>query len=184
MSPRNKKNINISKAIQSSNAGGIQGFGQYPHPYNVSFFKNPMQYIHDHVHFLNNNKFFAGICMIMLNIGSKFISVQFSKSTEEYLKLSITRQILIFTMAWMGSRDIYTAFALTAIFIVLSDHLFNEESDFCIVPHEHRVLHKFVDTNNDGIISNEEISNAIAVLEKAKKEKQMQSQKDSMNNIK
>ena len=44
-------------------------------------------FAHNHIMFLNNSKFFAGIVMILLNIGSKFLSIQFSKSTEEYLKM-------------------------------------------------------------------------------------------------
>ena len=147
-------------------------------------FTNFFGFIHDHVMFLNSSKFFAGIVMIMLNVGSKFISIQFSKSTEEYLKYSISKQLLVFAMAWMGTRDIYTALALTAIFVVLSDHLFNEESHLCVVPHEYRVLNKNInesmDTNNDGKVSEAEYNQALAVLEKAKKEKQLQAQKDAM----
>jgi hypothetical protein len=112
--------------------------------------------------------------MILLNVGSKFISIQFSRSTEEYLKMSVTKQILVFAMAWMGTRDIYAALGLTAVFVILSDHLFNEESSFCVVPHNYRILHKLeaaVDNNNDHVVTNEEISTAIAILEKAKREK-------------
>jgi len=147
-------------------------------------FTNFFGFIHDHVMFLNSSKFFAGIVMIMLNVGSKFISIQFSKSTEEYLKYSISKQLLVFAMAWMGTRDIYTALALTAIFVVLSDHLFNEESHLCVVPHEYRVLNKnineAIDKNNDGKVSEAEYNQALAVLEKAKKEKKLQAQKDAM----
>ena len=158
-----------------------------------SFLANPFGFIHDHIGFLNNSKFFAGIVMILLNVGSKVISIQFSKSTEEYFKSSLTRQILIFAMAWMGTRDIYVALALTAIFVVLSDHLFNEESRFCIVPHKYRLLDKALDTNGNGFVSEEEIKNAERILEKAKEEKKVKAQrqalydfeleKDDMNNI-
>ena len=55
-----------------------------------------IDFVHNHIIFLNNSKFFAGIIMILLNIGSKFISVQFSKSTEEYLKMNVTKQLLVF----------------------------------------------------------------------------------------
>jgi len=139
-----------------------------------NFFIRTIDYIHDHISYLNNSKFFAGCIMILLNVGSKFISIQFSRSTEEYLKLSITKQILVFAMAWMGTRDIYAALGLTAVFVILSDHLFNEESSFCVVPHNYRILHKLeaaADTNNDNIVSHDEINAAIAVLEKAKREK-------------
>ena len=135
------------------------------------FLNESIAFIHNHIMFLNNSKFFAGVVMILLNIGSKFISIQFSKSTEEYLKLNVTKQLLIFAMAWMGTRDIYIALVLTAVFTILSDHLFNEESQFCCVPEKYRILSKIVDTNSDDNITDEEINNAIFVLEKAKRDK-------------
>ena len=140
---------------------------------------NTLSYINQHVIFLNNNKFFAGIVMILLNIGSKFIMVEFSKSTQEYMKYTVCKQILVFAMAWMGTRDIYTSLGLTAIFTILSEYLFNEESPLCVVPPEYRVLHKLADTNNDGVVSDTELSAAIALLEKAKKDKQKKEQKDA-----
>jgi hypothetical protein len=82
-------------------------------------------------------------------------------------------------MAWMGTRDIYVALGLTAVFTILSDHLFNEESSLCVVPHDFRVLHKLMDVNNDGNVSETEIASAIAVLEKAKREKQRKEQKEA-----
>ena len=150
-------------------------------PPKVKGFYGTMQYAHDHIMFLNNNKFFAGIIMILLNVGSKFISIQFSKSAEEYLKMSVTKQILVFAMAWMGTRDIYTALVLTAVFVILSDHLFNEESHLCVVPHKYRILDKLIDTNNDGVVSPEEIKQAQVVLERAKQEQLKQEQKKAMS---
>jgi len=136
-----------------------------------NIFYESISFVHNHILFLNNSKFFAGVIMILLNIGSKFIAIQFSKSTEEYLKMNVTKQLLVFAMAWMGTRDIYTALVLTAVFTILSDHLFNEESPYCCVPEKYRILGKLVDENKDGVITEEEINNAIAVLEKARKEK-------------
>jgi hypothetical protein len=134
-------------------------------------------YMNHHIMYLNNSKFFAGVIMILLNVGSKFIAIQFSKSSEEYMKYSISKQLLVFSMAWMGTRDIYTALGLTAVFTILSDYLFNEESKLCIVPPKYRVLNKLIDTNNDNEVSEPELAAAIAVLEKAKREKQKQTQK-------
>ena len=143
-----------------------------------SGFSFVMDFIHNHVMYLNNSKYFAGVVMILLNVGSKFISVQFSKSTEEYLKYSVSKQILVFSMTWMGTRDIYTALGLTAIFTVLSEYLLNEESSCCVVPHRYRVLHKLMDKNGDGQVDETEISSAIAILERAKREEQKKKQKD------
>jgi hypothetical protein len=119
--------------------------------------------------------------MILLNVGSKFMSIQFSKSTEEYMKFSLSKQLLVFAMAWMGTRDIYVALGLTAVFTILSEHLFNEESSLCVVPHDYRVLHKLIDSNNDGDVSETEITSAIAILEKAKREKQRKQQKEAFS---
>jgi hypothetical protein len=60
--------------------------------------------------------------------------------------------------------------------VILADHLFNHDSRFCIVPSSYKKIEKAMDTNNDGVISADELSSAIAILEKAKKEKQQQSQ--------
>jgi hypothetical protein len=142
---------------------------------------NTVSYFNHHVMYLNNSKFFAGVIMILLNIGSKFITIQFSKSTEEYMKWSVSKQLLVFAMAWMGTRDIYTALGLTAVFTILSEYLFNEESSLCIVPYQNRVLHKLIDTSDDGVVSESELAAAIAVLEKAKREKQRKAQKEAFS---
>jgi hypothetical protein len=140
---------------------------------------NGISYMNHHIMYLNNSKFFAGVVMILLNVGSKFIQIQFSKSTEEYMKYSVSKQLLVFSMAWMGTRDIYTALGLTAVFTILSEYLFNEECSLCIVPHKYRVLHKLVDTNGDGVVSEPELAAAIAVLEKAKRDKKRKEQKEA-----
>ena len=132
---------------------------------------NGVGFVNHNIMYLNNSKFFAGIIMILLNIGSKFITIQFSKSTEEYMKMNVCKEILVFAMAWMGTRDIYVALGLTAVFTILSDHLFNEESSLCIVPEKYRILDKILDTNSDGEVSETELAQAITILEKAKREK-------------
>ena len=152
-------------------------FGGKPTVFTPLF--NGFSYINHHIMYLNNSKFFAGVVMILLNIGSKFITIQFSKSTEEYMKYTVSKQLLIFAMAWMGTRDIYTALGLTAIFTILSEYLFNEESHLCIVPSKYRILHKLVDTNEDGVVSEPELAAAIAIMEKAKKEKQRKERKET-----
>jgi hypothetical protein len=149
----------------------------------IGFFWNIFLNINQHVMYLNNSKFFAGVIMILLNVGSKFIQIQFSKSTEEYMKWSVSKQLLVFSMAWMGTRDIYAALGLTAVFTILSEYLFNEESRLCIVPHKYRVLHKLIDTDEDGTVTETEVSTAIAVLEKAKKEKNRKQQRTVYQNF-
>ena len=144
-----------------------------------SEFNEIFSYLHNNILAINNSKLFAGLMIITLNIASKFVNIKLSKTVESYLKFTFSKQILVFAIAWMGTRDIYASLMLTAAFTILSDHFFNEDSTYCIVPEKYRVLSKAMDTNSDGKVSQEEVNNAIAILSKAKKEKQKQKQKES-----
>ena len=128
--------------------------------------------IHESISSLNSNMFFAGIMMLTLNIGSRYVQLNLSPSAESYLKYAITKEFLVFTIAWMGTRNIYVALTLTAVFVVLADYAFNDKSNFCILPEKFKKLQDSIDMNNDKIISELEIKSAMDILEKAKKQRE------------
>jgi uncharacterized membrane protein len=119
---------------------------------------------------LNSSKYFTGIMMLILNIGSRFVEIKLGSSMETFIKYNIARELLIFTIAWMGTRDIIVSIILTASFVVLSEFLLNHKSKFCVLPDKYKTIN--VDTNSDGVISDSEINKAIETLEKAKKQKE------------
>jgi hypothetical protein len=116
---------------------------------------------------LNDNKFFAGIVMLTMNIGSKYISIELSKTQENYIKYSLGRQILIFAVLWMGTRDIVTALILTIVFILFADYLFNEHSKYCVIPEQYKELHMAIDPNTTKV-TQKEVNDAIKVLKTAR----------------
>ena len=118
---------------------------------------------------LNQSKFFTGFVMILLNIGTRYVKIDISKSQENYLRKSLGRHMLVFAVIWMGIRDIIIALGLTAIFNVFVDYLLNEESRFCIIPHKYREYEHMLDLDGDGVVTEEEINKAREILEKAKK---------------
>ena len=130
-----------------------------------------IHFFHGHFMSLNNSKLFAGLMMILMNIGSKYITVKFSDSQEAYLRNYVAREILIFGVCWMGTRDIYLSIILTASFFLLTDHLFNENSNMCVLPKRHRAFHKLIDANEDGVISDQEIRAATRTLKLAREQK-------------
>ena len=128
--------------------------------------------INESVSSLNSNMFFAGIMMLTLNIGSRYVQLNLSPSAESYLKYAITKEFLVFTIAWMGTRNIYVALTLTAAFVILADYGLNDKSNFCILPEKFKKLQDSIDSNNDKIISELEIKDAMDILEKAKKQRE------------
>lgn len=83
---------------------------------------------------VNESKIFAGIMIIILNVSTKFVPMKMSKSMEAFLRHTFSRNVLIFAICWVGTRDVIISFCITAIFIILIDFLFNEESRYCILP--------------------------------------------------
>ena len=139
---------------------------------NLSF-KNMMDYLHNQIQVINNSKIFAGLMIITLNIASRFVTINLSKSMESYLKYTFSRQLLVFTIAWMGTRDIYIATFITFCFILLSEYLFNEDSALCILSEDFQDYHNTLSDNskeNNDKISDEDITKAKEVLEKASKQ--------------
>ena len=130
---------------------------------------------------LNDNKFFAGIIMLTMNIGSKYISIELSKTQENYIKYSLGRQILIFAVLWMGTRDIVTSLILTVIFILFADYLFNEHSQYCIIPDNYKELNITMDTSNNKV-TQKEVNDAIQVLKLVRKLKKDKKEDDLIEN--
>ena len=126
---------------------------------------------HKIVNYINNNKYILGLAMIFLNIGSKFVVIKLSRGQEYFLQ-KIGMEILLFTVLFIGTKDVIISLILTGIFVILSNYVFHEESKFCIIPEKYRQLHNALDTNNDNIISKEEIANAVKILENAKRQGQ------------
>ena len=135
-----------------------------------SFIMDIANYLHDNVQTLNNSKLFAGLMIITLNIASRFVNIKLSNTMEAYLKYSFSRQVLVFAIAWMGTRDIYVAFFITVVFVVMMEFLFHEESMFCVFPEHFREYHMSLLESGE-IVTDEEIKKAKEVLERAEKQK-------------
>jgi len=87
---------------------------------------------------INESKLLIGLVMIFMNIGSKFIVINLSENQKEFLSNSILRQVLIFCIAFLGTRDIVHALILTAAFVVLVDGLLHEDSRLSIIPKKYK----------------------------------------------
>jgi hypothetical protein len=134
--------------------------------------RDMLDYINQNIMAMNQSKLFAGLVIIVLNISSKFVTIKLSKSVEGYLKYTFSRDILVFAMAWMGTRDIYTAIIITVVFSLCANFLFNEQSGFCCLSES------FIEKQSELMesppdapkITDQQIADAVALLSSAKKQ--------------
>jgi hypothetical protein len=79
--------------------------------------------------FLNQNTFFAGIMMLLLNVGSRFIVHEFSADDKEYRENILLRRICIFAVCFVGTKDVVTSLILSAVFVILAGGLFRGKGE-------------------------------------------------------
>ena len=118
-----------------------------------------------HYHALNNSKLLSGLGLIVLNLFSKYIEINLSKTQEQYIRNSIGREILIFTILYIGTKDIFFSILLTAAFIILSNTVFNESSRFCLMSKAHIECYKDLDAKSH--ITEKQIQEANDIIYKA-----------------
>jgi hypothetical protein len=157
------KEENGTKGGKGSKSGSGSGSGSESES---GFFSDITNYIKN----INDSKIFAGLMIITLNISSKFVNIKLSKTVESYLKNSFSRTILVFAIAWMGTRDLWVALGICLVFTFLMDYLFNEESMFCIFPETFTDYHVNLlnDEKNCKAFTKEDVEKAIEVLRRAK----------------
>ena len=122
-----------------------------------------------YINALNNNKYFTGLVLLTLNLLSRFVPIKLTKNQKKLLQHNFFKQVIIFSIAFSVTRDVILSILVTAAFHILATHLFNENSKLCILPEHMKRLHSAIDTDGDNHISEEEIQNALKILEEAKK---------------
>ena len=123
-----------------------------------------VNYLESFFHTLNTSSYFAGIMMILLNIGGKYFVQEFGTTIDFIFNLKIVRRLLLFTVFFVATRNVKTSLILTAVFVILALELFNEKSNMCVIP---KNMLEFIDKNKDGVITSEEVQQSLKLLQKA-----------------
>ena len=72
---------------------------------------------------------------------------------------------------------------MTAAFVILTDHLFNEESPMCVIPMKYRQFEEVLDLDKNQEVTDDEIAKATEILAKAKKREQRKEQLRNLNSF-
>lgn len=83
---------------------------------------------------VNGSRLLVGILMIFMNIGSRFIVFDLSKTQKQFFDNTVLRQVLIFAIAFVATRDVVLSLILTAVFTILVDGLLNDKSPLSMLP--------------------------------------------------
>lgn len=121
------------------------------------YLQNGGSIINGYITSLNQSKYFAGISMLLLNLGSKYIAMELSETHEQILSNKIIRRFIIFTVFFISTRDIWVSLTLTSVFIVLVSGLFNENSRYCLVSKPKK-------KNNNYNITKDDYNNAKKIM--------------------
>lgn len=137
-------------------------------------FKNTADYLFSIISPINDSKIFAGLVILTLNLSSKLLTLPMSRTVEAVMKNSLhfSQYVLVFAMAWMGTRDIIVALFVSFLFGILMEFLFNEKSAYCVFPESFvtmqlQTLEQFEGDPNS--VSSDELKAAMKTIEKAQK---------------
>jgi len=110
---------------------------------------------------MNDNKYFIGLMMIVVNIGSRFIIGELSDEQKKLINDKFLRRLFIFGVFFMATRDIIASLVLTIMFVLLISGLFNEDSEISLFPKEENGEKKSGDKKLD---NDKKIQDAIDTL--------------------
>lgn len=76
---------------------------------------------------LNENKYFIGFTMILLNIGARFIIDELDDDLRKIISGPYVRRFFIFCSFFMATKDIFTAVILTIIFVIIINEIIGKD---------------------------------------------------------
>ena len=77
-----------------------------------------------------------GLAMIFMNIGSRYILMDFTKEHEYIMMSQIFKQIVVFFIFFMATRDFILSVILTCLFTILLKFFLNKNSIFSLLPNK------------------------------------------------
>lgn len=87
--------------------------------------------------FLNNSKILAGLSIILMNLGSRYVISDLGIIHNKILSSELFKKLIIFAIFFVATRDIMISFMLTISYVLIIDGILHEKRKFCIIPKEY-----------------------------------------------
>jgi hypothetical protein len=92
----------------------------------MSFFYNLLN--NDSMKCINENKYFIGFTVILLNIGARFIIDELDDDARSMINDSMVRRFFVFCSFFMATRDIIISITLTIVFVIIVNEFLGHEN--------------------------------------------------------
>ena len=76
---------------------------------------------------INENKYFIGFTVILLNIGARFIIDELDDDARSMINDAMVRRFFVFCSFFMATRDIIISITLTIVFVIIVNEFLGHE---------------------------------------------------------
>ena len=78
-----------------------------------------IEIIHNKILALNKSTYFLALMILVLNIGSKYLDLKIGYTMQKMLATTTMKILIIFTMIYTATRDIYISLGISIVFLFL-----------------------------------------------------------------
>lgn len=83
---------------------------------------------------LSNSKIFGGCLMLLTNIGTKYLLLEFPDTIDKmFTNYYILRYTVLFAIFFLATRDIKISVLLTLFIFIIIKYFLNEKSHLCLI---------------------------------------------------
>jgi hypothetical protein len=87
----------------------------------------------------SSNAYVSALVMILLNVGTSYLMQDLMPIAHRIFSVVWVRRLVFFAIFFTATRDLKVSVLLMVVFTLLVDIFLNEDSEYCLIPYEHRL---------------------------------------------